>query len=66
MPEAIVRCSQCGTYADPDASDYTLIGAAHGWRVIKREAHRLPDGGEKLELEWLCPDCWRDRKKSRP
>lgn len=47
------KCVQCGTEAPEANTDYTLISANFGWRVI-RQVH--PDGSHAME--WRCPSCW--------
>lgn len=53
-------CVQCGTEAPAANTDYTLISANFGWRVIRQDR---PDGSRVME--WRCPSCWRAYKASR-
>jgi hypothetical protein len=52
-------CIGCGAKAPATETQYTLISARYGWRVI-----RIPStepGGPGIE--WRCPECWRAYKK---
>lgn len=53
-------CISCGKKSPATNTDYTLISAQFGWRLLRA---RLPDGG--IEMEWRCPECWREYKKAR-
>ena len=51
-------CTGCGETAPQTDSDYTLIGAAHGWRLRRYDHH-----GDAV-AEWWCPECWAGLKKA--
>jgi hypothetical protein len=53
-------CVDCGRQAPETETDYTLISARFGWR-LRRE--KTLDG--TIILEWRCPDCWAEFKKSK-
>ena len=47
-------CVDCRKESPETETDYTLIGAQHGWRLTRTKA---ADGG--FAIDWRCPDCWR-------
>jgi DNA-directed RNA polymerase subunit RPC12/RpoP len=53
-------CVTCGKQAPETETNYTLISAQFGWRLTR---YKRPDG--TLVLEWRCPNCWREFKRSR-
>jgi DNA-directed RNA polymerase subunit RPC12/RpoP len=53
-------CVTCGKQAPETETNYTLISAQFGWRLTR---YKRPDG--TLVLEWRCPTCWREFKRSR-
>jgi hypothetical protein len=53
-------CVACGKKSPATNTDYTLISAQFGWRLART---RMPNG--HVLMEWRCPDCWREHKKSR-
>jgi hypothetical protein len=59
-----ISCDFCGVPADPEASEYTLISDAYGWRLIRKRTSD-PNGVSRLDLEWACPDCWKKIKASQ-
>jgi len=52
-------CSICGTESPPSSTDYSLISAKHGWRLV-REPDADADGGR--DYRWFCPTCWARRR----
>ena len=50
----------CGKQAPETETNYTLISAQFGWRLTR---YKRADG--TLVLEWRCPNCWREFKRSR-
>jgi CheY-like chemotaxis protein len=50
-------CVGCGAEAPETRTDFTLISARHGWRLVRRTS----TGGD-LVIEWRCPACWRQFK----
>lgn len=50
-------CVDCGLLSPETETNYTLIGAQHGWRLTRRYE---PDG--TAVAEWRCPSCWRAYK----
>jgi hypothetical protein len=53
-------CVGCGKKSPETETNYTLISAQFGWRLTR---YKSPDGS--LVVEWRCPTCWREYKKSR-
>jgi DNA-directed RNA polymerase subunit RPC12/RpoP len=53
-------CVTCGKQAPETETNYTLISAQFGWRLTR---YKRADG--TLVLEWRCPNCWREFKRSR-
>lgn len=53
-------CVTCGKQAPETETNYTLISAQFGWRLTR---YKRPDG--TLVLEWRCPNCWREFKRTR-
>jgi hypothetical protein len=49
----------CGVEAPETETDFTLISARHGWRLVRRTS----TGGD-LIIEWRCPECWQHHKAS--
>jgi len=60
VPDA-QTCVTCGKQAPETETNYTLISAQFGWRLTR---YKRADGS--LVLEWRCPVCWREFKRSRP
>ena len=56
----VQNCVGCGKSAPETDTNYTLISAQFGWRLSRV---KLGDGSTRLE--WRCPTCWRDHKRSR-
>ena|SRR5271170_4990349 len=56
--EQTPTCSACGVTAPSTDTDYTLISAAHGWRLRRHVHHGM------AAAEWWCPKCWADLKKA--
>jgi hypothetical protein len=54
-------CVACGKQAPETETNYTLISAQFGWRLTR---YKRDDG--TLVLEWRCPSCWREFKRSAP
>jgi hypothetical protein len=50
----------CGKQAPETETNYTLISAQFGWRLTR---YKRADG--TLVLEWRCPNCWKEFKRSR-
>ncbi|MGZ3417020.1 MAG: hypothetical protein ACXWUG_24695 [Polyangiales bacterium] len=50
-------CTSCGTRSPEIETNYTLISAKFGWRLLRTKGA----GGEYL-LHWYCPKCWSKRK----
>jgi len=50
----------CGKQAPETETNYTLISAQFGWRLT-----RYKRGDGTLVLEWRCPNCWKEFKRSR-
>jgi len=50
----------CGKQAPDTETNYTLISAQFGWRLTR---YKRADG--TLVLEWRCPNCWKEFKRSR-
>jgi hypothetical protein len=53
-------CIGCGKQSPETETNYTLISAQFGWRLAR---YRSADG--TIVVEWRCPQCWRDYKKSK-
>ncbi len=53
-------CFGCGKTAPETDTSYTLISAAHGWRVSREKDEQ----GENI-ARWRCADCWKKFKESR-
>jgi hypothetical protein len=53
-------CVGCGKKSPETETNYTLISAQFGWRLTRFHG---PDGA--LVVQWRCPNCWRDFKRSR-
>jgi hypothetical protein len=53
-------CFGCGKSAPETDTSYTLISAAHGWRVSREK----DEHGENV-ARWRCADCWKKHKESR-
>ncbi len=53
-------CVGCGKGAPETDTNYTLISAQFGWRLTRT---KQTDG--TITLEWRCPTCWRDHKRSK-
>jgi hypothetical protein len=51
------KCVACGSEAPETRTEYTLISAQYGWRVIRNR--RAPG---TTSIEWYCPACWKRRK----
>lgn len=54
-----ITCSDCGMRSPATETNYTLIGARHGWRVTLAK-----DTGGPRSMEWRCPKCWERHKQS--
>lgn len=52
-------CIDCNKQSPETETDYTLIGAQFGWRLT-----RAPATDGSLHLEWRCPTCWIEYKRS--
>lgn len=50
-------CGACGAPAPKTDTDYTLISAAHGWRLLRTVG---TDGA--LSMSWRCPTCFAKRR----
>jgi hypothetical protein len=50
-------CTACGTRSPDIETNYTLISAKFGWRLLRTKAS---DGSNVLQ--WYCPKCWTKRK----
>ena len=55
-----VVCVGCRAPAPETHTTHTLIGAKHGWRVLRRPERKGPEA-----LEWRCPRCWAAYKAPR-
>lgn len=53
MGNGLESCVGCGCPKPQTQTNYTLISARYGWRLI---GQRQPDGTKVLE--WRCPECW--------
>ncbi|HEY8039182.1 MAG TPA: hypothetical protein VIF15_05280 [Polyangiaceae bacterium] len=53
-------CVGCGKKSPETETNYTLISAQFGWRLTR---YKSPEGA--LVVEWRCPTCWRDYKRTR-
>jgi hypothetical protein len=58
--DGVQICVGCGKKAPETETNYTLISAQFGWRLTRQKR----DDGE-IVLEWRCPNCWRDFKRTR-
>ena len=57
------HCVGCGVLSPETETNFTLISARHGWRLIRRP----DDASGRQVLEWRCPRCWEKyRESSRP
>jgi hypothetical protein len=54
-------CIDCHKQSPETETDYTLISSQFGWRLTRSKG---ADGG--LLLEWRCPACWGEYKRSKP
>jgi hypothetical protein len=53
------RCADCGTLSPKTDTNFTLISARYGWRLI-----RGVDGTSgRSRVEWRCPRCWEAYRK---
>jgi hypothetical protein len=52
-----IKCVDCGRSPPPTDTNYTLIGARHGWRLKRAES----DG--RTVMAWYCPSCWQAQRK---
>jgi hypothetical protein len=52
-------CIGCGKQSPKTETNYTLISPRYGWRLSRE---RRADG--TFEVEWRCPECWRDHRGS--
>ncbi len=52
-------CVGCRKASPPTETNYTLISPKYGWRLSRE---KRADG--TWDVEWRCPDCWRERKIS--
>lgn len=50
-------CTSCGTRSPEIETNYTLISAKFGWRLLRTKAS---DGSNVLH--WFCAKCWSKRK----
>ena len=53
-------CIGCGKKSPETETNYTLISAQFGWRLTRYKDH---DG--TIVIEWRCPTCWREYKKTK-
>jgi len=53
-------CIGCGKKSPETETNYTLISAQFGWRLT-----RYRDAEGNIVIEWRCPNCWRDYKKTK-
>ena len=56
----VQTCIGCGKNAPETETNYTLISAQFGWRLT-----RVKKADGTVSLEWRCPTCWREYKKTR-
>jgi hypothetical protein len=56
----VQTCVGCGKNAPETDTNYTLISAQFGWRLT-----RVKRADGTVVLEWRCPTCWREYKKTR-
>jgi hypothetical protein len=54
-------CVGCQKQSPLTETDYTLISTNFGWRLTRKVS---AEG--TLVLEWRCPACWSEYKRSRP
>jgi hypothetical protein len=54
-------CVGCQKQSPVTETDYTLISTNFGWRLTRKVS---TEG--TLVLEWRCPACWSEYKRSRP
>jgi hypothetical protein len=47
------HCTDCGMVSPRTETNFTLISARYGWRLI-----RQLDAAGRQVLEWRCPRCW--------
>ena len=53
------RCADCGTLSPQTETNFTLISARYGWRLI-----RSVDGASgRSRMEWRCPRCWETYRR---
>lgn len=57
MNAEVPNCIDCGKPAPPTDTNYTLISARHGWRLVISKGQ---DG--RRSSAWRCPDCWMKHK----
>jgi hypothetical protein len=53
------KCHDCKVEAPETNTEYTLISARYGWRVV-----RSVDAAGDTVLEWRCPACWKRYKEA--
>ena len=53
-------CIGCGKKSPETETNYTLISAQFGWRLTR---YKAVDGA--IVIEWRCPTCWKDFKKTK-
>jgi hypothetical protein len=54
-------CVGCQKQSPTAQTDYALISTKFGWRLTRKIS---AEG--TLVLEWRCPACWFEYKRSRP
>ena len=53
------RCVVCSVHSPSAETNYTLISAKHGWRLVLSQDKR----GDRV-MTWYCPKCWAERRQS--
>ncbi len=53
-------CVDCGKLSPETETNYTLISSQFGWRLSRS---KKDDG--TFDVEWRCPDCWREHKRAK-
>ena len=54
-------CVGCGKHSPETETEFTLISAKYGWRVVRAR----PEAAGAASLEWRCPACWTAYKKAK-
>lgn len=54
------QCCRCGGTSPATDTNYTLISAKHGWRLVLEH-----DESNRRIGKWWCPECWSEHRERR-